>query len=178
MTLPRGATPVDFAYYIHTEVGHKCVGSKINGRIVPLKHRLTNGEIVEIITADDAHPSREWLTFVKTSRARGAIRRWINLKQKEQAVEIGQKLLQKEARRFKINLKKYKTKFEETLRELSVAKAEDLYAAIGYGKIAAKQVLAQVGPGEDESGGQGRARVPADEHGQARLPQNRASHPG
>ncbi len=146
VTLPRGATPVDFAYYIHTEVGHKCIGSKINGRIVPLKHRLTNGEIVEIITADDGHPSREWLTFVKTSRARSAIRRWINLKQKEQAVEIGQKLLEKEARRFKINLKKYKPKFEQALGELSIPKVEDLYAAIGYGKIAAKQVLARLDP--------------------------------
>jgi len=146
VTLPRGATPVDFAYYIHTEVGHKCIGSKINGRIVPLKHRLANGEIVEIITAEDAHPSREWLTFAKTSRARGAVRRWINLKQKEQAIEIGQKLLEKEARRFKISLKKYKTKFEEILHDLSMPKAEDLYAAIGYGKVAAKQVLAKLDP--------------------------------
>ncbi len=146
ITLPRGATPVDFAFYIHTAVGYKCVGAKINGRIVPLKHRLVNGEIVEILTADDAHPSREWLTFAKTSRARNAVRRWINQKQKEQAIDLGQKLLEKEARKFNLNLRKYQDRFNSVTTALNFAKAEDLYQSIGYGKTPAKRVLEQLEP--------------------------------
>jgi len=146
ITMPRGATPVDFAFHIHTAVGYKCVGAKINGRIVPLKHRLVNGEIVEILTADDAHPSREWLTFAKTSRARNAVRRWINQKQKEQAIDIGQKLLEKEARKFNLNLRKYQDRFDTVTTQLNFAKAEDLYQSIGYGKTLAKRVLQQLEP--------------------------------
>jgi guanosine-3',5'-bis(diphosphate) 3'-pyrophosphohydrolase len=146
ITLPRGATPVDFAFYIHTAVGYKCIGAKINGRIVPLKHRLVNGEIVEILTADDAHPSREWLTFAKTSRARNAIRRWINQRQKEQAIDIGQKLLEKEARKFNLNLRKYQDRFDSVTTQLNFAKAEDLYQSIGYGKTPARRVLQQLEP--------------------------------
>ena len=146
ITLPRGATPVDFAFYIHTAVGYKCVGAKINGRIVPLKHRLVNGEIVEILTADHAHPSREWLTFAKTSRARNAIRRWINQNQKEQAIDIGQKLLEKEARKFNLNLRKYQDRFASVSTQLNFAKPEDLYQSIGFGKTPAKSVLQQLEP--------------------------------
>ncbi|RPJ85956.1 MAG: bifunctional (p)ppGpp synthetase/guanosine-3',5'-bis(diphosphate) 3'-pyrophosphohydrolase [Acidobacteria bacterium] len=146
ITLPRGATPVDFAFYIHTAVGSKCVGAKINGRIVPLKHRLVNGEIVEILTADDAHPSREWLTFAKTSRARNAVRRWINQRQKEQAVDLGQKLLEKEAEKFNMNLRKYQDRFDTVSTELNFPKPEDLYQSIGFGKTPAKRVLQQLEP--------------------------------
>ncbi len=146
ITLPRGATPVDFAFYIHTAVGYKCVGAKINGRIVPLKHRLINGEIVEILTADHAHPSREWLTFAKTSRARNAIRRWINQNQKEQAIDIGQKLLEKEARKFSLNLRKYQDRFDSVSTQLNFAKPEDLYQSIGFGKTPAKRVLQELEP--------------------------------
>ncbi|RPJ58922.1 MAG: bifunctional (p)ppGpp synthetase/guanosine-3',5'-bis(diphosphate) 3'-pyrophosphohydrolase [Acidobacteria bacterium] len=146
ITLPRGATPVDFAFYIHTAIGSKCVGAKINGRIVPLKHRLVNGEIVEILTADDAHPSREWLTFAKTSRARNAVRRWINQRQKEQAVDIGQKLLEKEAQKFNVNLRKYQDRFDTVSTELNFPKPEDLYQSIGFGKTPAKRVLQQLEP--------------------------------
>ncbi len=146
ITLPRGATPVDFAFCIHTAVGYKCVGAKINGRIVPLKHRLINGEIVEILTADHAHPSREWLTFAKMSRARNAIRRWINQNQKEQAIDIGQKLLEKEARKFNLNLRKYQDRFDSVSTQLNFAKPEDLYQSIGFGKTPAKRVLQQLEP--------------------------------
>ncbi|RPI29693.1 MAG: bifunctional (p)ppGpp synthetase/guanosine-3',5'-bis(diphosphate) 3'-pyrophosphohydrolase [Acidobacteria bacterium] len=147
ITLPRGAAAVDFAFYIHTAVGYKCVGAKINGRIVPLKHRLVNGEIVEILTADDAHPSKEWLTFAKTSRARNAVRRWINQRQKEQAVDIGQKLLEKEARKYRVNLKKYQDKLDSVAKELAFAKPEELYQSIGYGKTSARGVLQHLDPG-------------------------------
>ena len=106
ITLPREATPVDFAYAIHSEIGHHCIGAKVNSRIVPLRNKLRNGEIVEIITAKDAGPSRDWLTFVKTGRARTKIKHWINQKESEDAAELGKKLLEKEARKFKTSLKK------------------------------------------------------------------------
>ncbi|MGH9338336.1 MAG: RelA/SpoT family protein [Acidobacteriota bacterium] len=146
MTLPRGATPVDFAYTIHTEVGHTCVGAKVNGRIAPLKYELNNGEIVEILTSSEAHPSRDWLNFVKTSKARNAIRRWLNLRQKEEAVELGRKLLEKEARKFKLQLKGYQERLEELLPEFNASQMEDFLAGLGYGKISARQVVKRLDP--------------------------------
>jgi guanosine-3',5'-bis(diphosphate) 3'-pyrophosphohydrolase len=146
ITLPRGATAVDFAYYIHTAIGNKCTGAKVNGRIVPIKHRLVNGEIVEILTADDGHPTREWLTFAKTSRARNAIRRWINQKQKEEAVEIGRKLLEKEARKYKVSLKKRQDRLQSVATEMGHARLEELEASIGYGKTPPRAVLERLDP--------------------------------
>ena len=146
VTLPRGATPVDFAYYIHSEVGNRCVGAKANGRIVPLKMELRNGEIVEILTSSEEHPSRDWMTFVKTSRARNTIRRWLNQRQKEQAVKLGQKMLEKEARKHKLNLKKYNSELESVVSHYKAAKLEDLLASIGYGKLGSRQVLRRLEP--------------------------------
>ena len=146
ITLPRGATAVDFAYSIHTEVGHNCVGAKVNGRIVPLKYKLSNGEIVQILTSSDAHPRRDWLNFVNTSRARGAIRRWINLRQKEEAIALGQKLLERTARKYKLNLKKYQGKLQSMLGDFNVSKIEDLFASIGFGKVSSRQVLKRLEP--------------------------------
>lgn len=148
ITLPRGATPVDFAYAIHTEVGHQCVGAKVNGRIVSLRHKLKNGEIVEIVTSKEGHPSRDWLSFVQTSRARSRIRHWINVKQKERALELGKKLFNKEARKYKLNLKRILS--EENLaklfRENGYSKLDDIYSDIGYGKIPARQILIKLDP--------------------------------
>ena len=146
ITLPRGATPVDFAYLIHTEVGHQCKGAIVNGRIVPLKYKLSNGEIVEILTSKESHPSRDWLNFVKTSRARSAIRRWITLKQKEKAIELGGKLLDKRARTYKINLQKYESELQSMLPDFNASKMEDLLAGIGFGRIACRQVLKRLEP--------------------------------
>src|SRR5438874_1495598 len=106
IVLPRDATPTDSAYASHTEVGHHCVGAKVNGRIVPLKYKLKNGDIVEIQTQPNHTPSRDWLGLVKTSRARDKIKHWINLAQRQRAVEIGKKLLEKEARKYEVSLKK------------------------------------------------------------------------
>ena len=106
ITLPRDATPVDFAYAIHTEVGHTCVGAKINGRMVPLKTKLKNGDIVEIVTQPGHKPSRDWLSFVKTSRARNKIRHWLTEQESEKAIELGRKMLEKEARKFKTELRR------------------------------------------------------------------------
>ncbi len=146
VTLPRGVTPVDFAYYIHSEVGNRCVGAKVNGRIVPLKYELRNGEIVEILTSSEERPSRDWMNFVKTSRARNAIRRWLNQRQKDRAIELGQKMLEKEARKCKLNLKKYKTEMESIASEYKAAKLEDLFASIGYGKVGSRQILKRLDP--------------------------------
>ncbi len=147
VTLPRGVTPVDFAYYIHSEVGNRCVGAKVNSRIVPLKYELRNGEIVEILTSSEERPSRDWMNFVKTSRARNSIRRWLNQRQKERAIEIGQKMLEKEARKCKLNLKKYKAELESIASEYKAAKLEDLFASIGYGKVGSRQILRRLDPG-------------------------------
>ena len=154
MTLPRGATPVDFAYAIHTEVGYKCVGARVNGRIVPLKYQLSNGEMVEIVISEEAQPSREWLNFVRTSRARSAIRRSINLKKREEAIELGKKLLEKNARSYKLSLRKYKDKFESLLADLNFSHKEDLFAAIGSGTLSARQVLRSLDPEKIEAGAQ------------------------
>ena len=147
VTLPRGVTPVDFAYYIHSEVGNRCVGAKVNGRIVPLKYELRNGEIVEILTSSHERPSRDWMNFVKTARARNSIRRWLNQRQKERAIEIGQKMLEKEARKCKLNLKKYKAQLESIASEYKAAKLEDLLSSIGYGKVGSRQILRRLDPG-------------------------------
>ena len=159
IVLPREATPIDFAYAIHTEVGHHCVGAKVNGRIVPLKYRLRNGDIVEITAQASHSPSRDWLTLVKTSKARNKIKHWINLMQREQAVEIGRKLLEKEARKYDVVLKKISDEdYQRISREYGCTQVDDLYAGLGYGKFAARQVLAKLAPS-----------LPADAEQPARL---------
>ena len=89
VVLPRGATPIDFAYAVHTEVGHQCAGAKVNGEMVPLRHALANGDVVEIVTQKGHAPSRDWLSFVHTSRARSKIRQWIHLHEREEATDVG-----------------------------------------------------------------------------------------
>ncbi|MBI4471254.1 MAG: bifunctional (p)ppGpp synthetase/guanosine-3',5'-bis(diphosphate) 3'-pyrophosphohydrolase [Acidobacteria bacterium] len=148
ISLPRDATPVDFAYAIHTEVGNTCVGAKLNGRMVPLKSKLKNGDIVEIITQPGHNPSRDWLSFVKTSRARNKIRHWLNEQESEKAIELGRKMLEKEARKYKQNLKDVleSEKLQAVLSDYGSSKVDDLLSAIGYGKISAKQILARISP--------------------------------
>jgi guanosine-3',5'-bis(diphosphate) 3'-pyrophosphohydrolase len=145
--LSRDATPVDFAYTIHTEVGHQCVGARVNGRIVPLRHKLQNGDVVEIMTQAGHTPSRDWLGFVKSSRSRNKIKHWLNLHQRERAIEIGRKLIEKEARKYRVTLKGIEDKeFERVASEYGLGGVPDLYAGIGYGKFPARQVLARVAP--------------------------------
>src|SRR5436190_357572 len=143
VTLPREATPIDFAYAIHTEVGHACVGAKINGRIVPLKSKLKNGDIVEIITQTGHTPSRDWLSVVNTSRARNKIRHWLTEQEGEKAIDLGRRMLEKEARKFRMSLKGVLDgdKLASILPDYGASKPDDLLALIGYGKISAKQVL-------------------------------------
>jgi GTP pyrophosphokinase len=145
--LPRDATPVDFAYEIHTGVGHACVGAKVNGRIVPLRYHLKNGDIVEILNQQGHGPSRDWLTIVKTSKARNKIRQWINTRARQKALELGKRLLDKEARRFDVSLKKIDDDaYQKVAQEYGFHKVDDVMAAIGFGKYSARQVLTKLSP--------------------------------
>jgi GTP diphosphokinase / guanosine-3',5'-bis(diphosphate) 3'-diphosphatase len=145
LELPRGATPVDFAYSVHTEVGHQCVGAKVNGQMVSLRHEIVSGDVVEILTQKGHTPSRDWLSFAKSSHARSKIRHWINVQEREEATAMGTRLLEKEARQFGRSLKKIP---EQDLLKLAsdygLSKLEDLFAAVGFGKYSARQVLTRV----------------------------------
>jgi guanosine-3',5'-bis(diphosphate) 3'-pyrophosphohydrolase len=144
LALPRGATAIDFAYAVHTEVGHQCVGAKVNGQIVPLRHRLANGDVVEILTQKGHAPSRDWLNYVHTSRARSKIRHWINLHERTQATEVGRRLFEREARQAGVSLKKIpEADLLRVAGEYGCAKLEDLFADLGYGKYSARQILSK-----------------------------------
>ena len=148
--LPRDASPVDFAYSIHTDVGHQCVGARVNGKMVPLRTRLRNGDIVEIITTTGHRPSRDWLNFVVTSRARNKIKHFIHSEEKARSLELGRRLFEKEARRFGVNMKNLTDSdaVSRVLSEYGMQKIDDLFAAIGYGKLPARSVLAKFVPSD------------------------------
>jgi len=147
VVLPRDSTPIDFAYTIHSEVGHTCVGAKVNGRMVPLRHKLHSGDIVEILTQPGHKPSRDWLAVVKSSRARNKIKHWLNIHQRERAIEIGRKLIEKEARKYRVALKDIKEEdLQRVASDYGLGRADDLMAGIGYGKYSARQVLGRVSP--------------------------------
>ncbi len=148
---PRGATPVDFAFRVHTDVGHRCVGARVNGKLVPLRTTLSSGDIVEILTGPNQTPSRDWLSFVATSRARHKIRHYIQAQEKDQAVEIGRRLLERELKKYRKTVKKLESegKFAAELATWGFSRLEDLYAALGYGKLAPRNVLEKLIP-QDE----------------------------
>ena len=148
--LPQGATPVDFAYSIHTQVGDRCVGAKVNGKIVPLRYRLKNGDTVEILTNPNGFPSKDWLNFVKTSRAQARIRAYIKQQQREKAIALGRDLLERELRRYGVSLSKLlkRSDLPKVLQDIGVKAPEELFSSLGYGKIAPSQVLPHVVPPE------------------------------
>ena len=147
---PRGATPIDFAYSIHTDVGRQCVGARINGKMVPLRSRLKNGDIVEIITSAGHKPSRDWLNFVVTSHARYKIKHFIRVEEKARARDLGRKVFEKEARRYDLNPKTLveSEAFKHVLGDFGGQKPDDVFAAIGYGKLSPKQVLGKLVPAD------------------------------
>ena len=148
VVVPADGTPVDFAYTIHTEVGHTCVGAKVNGRMVPLRTKLRTGDIVEVVTQKDHKPSRDWLTFVKSPRARNKIKHWLNEDQRRRAVDIGRKLLEREARKHKVPQAQISDQdLGRIAGEYGVATAADLLATVGLGKHSAHQVLNKLAPG-------------------------------
>ncbi|HEX8136920.1 MAG TPA: bifunctional (p)ppGpp synthetase/guanosine-3',5'-bis(diphosphate) 3'-pyrophosphohydrolase [Pyrinomonadaceae bacterium] len=149
--LPRGATPIDFAYMIHSEVGNTCTGARINNRMVPLRTQIQNGDVVEILTTPNSHPSRDWLNFIVTSRARNRVRHWVAEQQRTQSIEIGRKLFEKECTRFQLSAKKLLNDsdgaFKRVASEYGYGRIDDLLAAIGYGKLVPRNVIAKyLGP--------------------------------
>ena len=149
--LPSGSSPIDFAYAVHSEVGNTCTGAKINGRIVPLRSTLRNGDVVDILTTTGHEPSKDWLSIVKTSRAKNKIKHIINQNERVLAIEIGQKYLEKEARRLGVSLSRVKADdLEAVAAEYGLGKTEDLYAALGYGKFSARQVLQKALPEQSQ----------------------------
>ncbi len=149
IVLPRDATPIDFAYAIHSDVGNTCVGAKVSGRIVPLRYLLKNGDIVEIMTQQNHLPSKDWLLFVKTPRARNKIKHVINATEREKAIEIGEKYLEKEARRLGVELAKIsKADYERVAAVYGHSKIEDLYAGLGYGRFSARDILRNAAPAQ------------------------------
>ena len=161
IVLPRDASPIDFAYAIHSDVGNTCVGAKVNGRIVPLRSALRNGDVVEIMTQPGHQPSKDWLAIVKTARARNKIKHLINASERARAIDIGQKYFEKEARRLGVQLSRVKAPdLEKVASEYGYSKMEDLYAALGYGKFSARQVLTKLGTPLGPASGQ---KVPSEE---------------
>lgn len=149
-SLPRDATPVDFAYAVHSGVGEKCVGAKVNGKIVPLRYKLKNGDQIEILTSPQAHPSKDWLTFVKTSRAQQKIRAFIKEQQREKSMALGRELVEREFKRFGLNLNKVIKggDLKPHLEGYGLRTEEDLLVAVGYGKIQPGQLVELLLPAE------------------------------
>ncbi len=146
--LPRGATPVDFAYAIHTDVGAQCVGARVNGRMVPLRAQLKNGDIVEIITQAKHKPSRDWLNVVVTSKARNRIKHFLEGEEKERAVDLGRRLLEKELRRFDLNTKTLLSdpELQRAATASGMQKIDEMLAAIGFGRLQTRPVLDKLVP--------------------------------
>jgi len=149
-SLPRGATPVDFAFAIHSDVGSRCVGAKVNGKIVPLRYKLKNGDTVEVLTGPQAHPSKDWLTFVKTSRAQQKIRAYIKQQQREKSLQLGRELAERELRRFSLNLNKLLKNgdLKGIAQDFGFRLEDDLLVAVGYGKIDPHQLVQRLVPAE------------------------------
>ena len=152
--LPEGATPVDFAYLIHTEVGDRCAGAKVNGKLVPLPTPLVNGDAVEIITKKDHHPNRDWLAFVKTAKARTRIKQWIRTEERARSIALGREMLEKQCRREGLNLQKLVKEgvLAKTAEEFSYQSADDLISAVGYARITPKKVVGRLLPKEERAG--------------------------
>ena len=150
-TLPRGATPVDFAYMIHTEVGNQCTGAKVNGRMVPLPYGLKTGDIVEIVTSKNHHPSKDWLNFVKTVKARSKIRHWIKVQETERSLTLGREMCEKAFRKEKLNFNTLvkSEKMMKVVEQFGFKAVDDLIANVGYGKITPLQVLRKFAPKVD-----------------------------
>jgi GTP diphosphokinase / guanosine-3',5'-bis(diphosphate) 3'-diphosphatase len=145
---PKGATPIDFAYSVHTDVGHRCVGAKVNGKLVPLKYELKIGDIVEIVTSPHHTPSKDWLKLVKSSRARNKIRAWIKTEERKRSITLGREICEKEFRRHNLNFGKLlkSGELKKVATEFGFVGDEDLMAAVGYGKLSCNQLIGKLIP--------------------------------
>ncbi len=147
--MPAGSTTVDFAYSIHTEVGHRCMGARLNGRMVPLRQPLESGSTVEIITSQSHKPSRDWLKFVVTQRAKARIKQWLKTEEREQSIALGTKLLETELRKKNLSPSLLKSdQMEEVAKSYTLQSIDDLLVAVGYGKVSQHQAINRLTPGE------------------------------
>jgi GTP pyrophosphokinase len=148
---PKGATPIDFAYAIHTEVGQTCAGARVNGKMVPLKYQLQNGDMVEIITSANQKPSKDWLKYVKTGKARTKIRHYVLSQERERSIEIGREGVERELRKWRLDIGHAEKSGEilEVARDHSLRAEQDLYAAIGYGRISPKVIITKLVPAHE-----------------------------
>ena len=149
-SFPKGSTPIDFAYSIHTDVGHRCVGAKVNGKLVPLKHELKTGDIVEVVTSPHHTPSKDWVKIVRSSRARNKIRAWIKTEERLRSISLGREIIEKEFRRYSLNYAKLLKSgdIRRVAVEFGFVGDEDLMAAVGYGKLSCNQIIAKLVPAE------------------------------
>jgi GTP pyrophosphokinase len=147
-SFPKGATPIDFAYGVHTDVGHRCVGAKVNGKLAPLKYELKNGDIVEVITSPHHTPSKDWLKIVRSSRARNKIRGWIKTEERKRSISLGREIVDKEFRRYALNYGKLQKagEMKKVAGEFGFVGEDDLMAAVGYGKLSCNQLLGKLLP--------------------------------
>jgi GTP pyrophosphokinase len=150
-SLPKGATPVDFAYQIHTEVGNQCIGAKVNSRMVPLQYELKTGDVAEIITSKSAHPSKDWLKFVKSVKARSKIRQWIKTQEKDRSLTLGREMCEKAFRKYRLNFNTLlkSEEMQKVVEDFGFKTADDLIANVGYGKITPLQLVRKFEPKPD-----------------------------
>jgi GTP diphosphokinase / guanosine-3',5'-bis(diphosphate) 3'-diphosphatase len=146
--LPEGSTPIDFAYTVHTDVGHHCVGAKVNGKLVPLRYTLRQGDIVEIVTSPTQHPSRDWLKIIKSTRARSKINQWLKIEERARSLALGRELFEREAKKYRLAPAGLLASddMKRLLTELGFPSADDLLASVGYGKTSVQQVLGKLAP--------------------------------
>src|SRR5437016_8991320 len=155
-SLPEGATPIDFAYAVHTKVGEHCVGAKVNGKLVPLRYTLRQGDIVEVVTSPNQHPSRDWLKIVKSTRARSKINQWLKVEERARSIELGREPFEREAKKYRLNPAALLTG-EEMARaaaDLGYPTADDVLAAVGYGKASVHPLLNKLAPGRTPDPGE------------------------
>ncbi len=151
IVLPKGATPIDFAYAIHTEIGHQCIGAQVNGKLAPLKTPLKSGDRVEILTSPGHHPSRDWLNIVATSRAKSKIRSWILANERDRSISLGRELCEKEFRKYRFRLKGFSQendRIKNALDSLNCKNIDDFYASVGYGKLTPYQLISKLMPSD------------------------------
>ncbi|MDO9559677.1 MAG: bifunctional (p)ppGpp synthetase/guanosine-3',5'-bis(diphosphate) 3'-pyrophosphohydrolase [Syntrophales bacterium] len=153
-SFPRGATPIDYAYSIHTDVGNQCIGAKVNRNIVPLKYQLQNGDAVEILTQSGHHPSKDWLKYAVTSRARSKIKNWIKTEERTKSIDLGKDMLDKEFKRHHLKFGSFakSNEFKKILEEYELNSLEDLLASVGYGKLSPRHVVRLLLPEETVKG--------------------------
>jgi GTP pyrophosphokinase len=146
--LPEGATPIDFAYAVHTDVGHHCVGAKVNGKLVPLRYTLRQGDIVEVVTSPTQHPSRDWLKIVKSTRSRAKINQWLKVEERARSLALGRELFEREAKKYRLSPATLlaSEELKKLLVELGFPSADDLLASVGYGKTSVQQMLGKLAP--------------------------------